>query len=109
MAAQRECAKNVSGLVAEGRDCGTVVFPTAHLKFYITAGSESRAVRRAKEQGKNVEETRVAQALRDVQDSSRQAAPMQIPPQAHVIDTSHLSLEAAVDIIDQIIRKELEI
>jgi len=107
--AQRNCAEKVSGLVAEGRDCGTVVFPNANLKFYLTARSANRAERRAKEQGKSVEETRSAQSIRDAQDSNRAAAPMTIPPNAHVIDTSELNLAAVVDIIDQICRKELEI
>src|SRR6185437_6688408 len=87
LAAQRRCVDNVKGLVAEGRDCGTVVFPQAQVKLYVTAGSESRAERRAREQGANVEEMRQAQVKRDLQDSSRRAAPMQIPEQAHVIDT----------------------
>lgn len=107
--AQRNCAKGIPGLVAEGRDCGTVVFPKADLKIYITAGSDSRAERRAKEQGRNIEEMRLAQVLRDLQDSSRKAAPMQIPPDAHVIDTSGHSLDQVVGILDGILRKELEI
>jgi CMP/dCMP kinase len=107
--AQRKCAENVKGLVAEGRDCGTVVFPEAKVKFYLTARTTSRAERRAKEQGKSVEEMRSAQVLRDAQDSSREVAPMAVPPNAHVIDTSELNLDGVVDLIDQICRKELEI
>src|SRR6185437_8959189 len=107
LAAQRRCADDVKGLVAEGRDCGTVVFPLAHVKLYVTAGSESRAERRAREQGANVEEMRQAQVKRDLQDSSRRAAPMQIPEQAHVIDTSTLNLDQVVEQVDSIIRKEL--
>jgi CMP/dCMP kinase len=107
--AQRNLATGVVGLVAEGRDCGTVVFPNADLKIYITAGSANRAERRAKEEGKNIEEMRLAQVLRDLQDSSRQAAPMQIPENAHVIDTTSLNLEGVVEILDALVRKELEI
>lgn len=107
--AQRQCAHNVTGLVAEGRDCGTVVFPNASLKFYITAGSDDRAERRAKEEGRNIEEMRLAQVLRDLQDSSRKAAPMQIPPDAHVIDTTGHSLNDVVEIVDALVRKELEL
>lgn len=107
--AQRRCAMGVSGLVAEGRDCGTVVFPDAQVKIYLTAGSADRAERRAKEQGKNVEEMRLAQVLRDLQDSSRQAAPMQVPPEAHVVDTTGHKLNEVVDILNSLIRKELEI
>lgn len=106
---QRKCAEGVTGLVAEGRDCGTVVFPKAQLKIYLTAGKGDRAQRRAQEQGKNVEETLKAQALRDKQDSSRESAPMQVPPDAHVVDTSNLTLPKVVDNLDDLIRKELEI
>jgi cytidylate kinase len=56
--AQRRCALGVNGLVAEGRDCGTVVFPGADVKVFLTARAEDRAVRRAKEEGKSVSETR---------------------------------------------------
>ena len=106
---QRKCAKGVTGLVAEGRDCGTVVFPQAHLKIFITAGSDDRAERRAKEQGKNIEEMRIAQGQRDEQDSTRKTAPMQIPKDAHVIDTTHMGLSEVVDILISLVRKELEI
>lgn len=94
---QRDCANNVPGLVAEGRDCGTVVFPNALLKLYLTASQEERAARRAREQGLNVEDTQVQQQKRDQQDSSRTAAPLQIPPQARVVDSNGLSLSAVVD------------
>jgi len=107
--AQRNCGQKVSGLVAEGRDCGTVVFPEAQIKIFLTAGSENRAERRAREQGKNIEEMRMAQVLRDLQDSSRQAAPMQIPPNAFVVDTTSLKLEEVVEIVDDFVRKELEL
>lgn len=107
--AQRSCVLGVPGLVAEGRDCGTVVFPQADLKFYITAKSDDRAERRAKEQGRNIEEMRLAHVLRDLQDGSRKAAPMQIPPDAHVIDTSDHNLEEVVEILSGLVRKELEL
>lgn len=106
---QRQCARGVLGLVAEGRDCGTIVFPDAQLKIYLTAGSADRAERRAKEQGKDVEEMRLAQVLRDLQDSSRQAAPMQVPADAHVVDTTSHSLSQVVDILEELLRKELEL
>lgn len=107
--AQRKCALGVTGLVAEGRDCGTVVFPSADLKFYITAGGDDRAERRAKEQGRGIEEMRLSQVLRDLQDSSRKAAPMKIPSDAHVIDTTHHSLDDVVEILNSLVRKELEL
>jgi cytidylate kinase len=107
LAAQRRCAENVAALVAEGRDCGTVVFPKANVKLYLTAGTNSRAERRAKEQGANLEATRAAQLKRDHQDSSRQTAPMQVPLEAQVIDTSDLNLDQVVAKVEMIIVKEL--
>jgi CMP/dCMP kinase len=94
---QRKCAVGVKGLVAEGRDCGTVVFPAAVLKIYLTASQELRALRRAKEQGLDVQQTADAQKIRDHQDASRAAAPMAIPPDARVVDSNGLQLHEVVD------------
>ncbi len=105
--AQRNCTQGVSGLVAEGRDCGTVIFPQAHLKIYLTAASESRAQRRAQEQGRDVEETARAQRLRDHQDSSRKAAPLTVPPGAHVIDTSQLNLDQVVEKVKDLLQTQV--
>lgn len=96
---QRDCAKGVKGLVAEGRDCGTVVFPQALLKVFLTASQEERAARRAREQGLNLQETVDQQRARDHQDSNRAAAPMQVPNGARVVDSNGLQL---VDVVDQI-------
>ncbi len=96
---QRDCATGVKGLVAEGRDCGTVVFPEAMLKVFLTASQEERAARRAREQGLNLQETVDQQRARDHQDSNRAAAPMQVPPGARVVDSNGLQL---VDVVDQI-------
>lgn len=94
--AQRNCALGQIGLVAEGRDCGTIVFPNAPIKFYLTAKSENRALRRALEQGSDIQEIQSAQKIRDHQDSSRKSAPLQIPPNAIVIDTTDLDLDGVV-------------
>ena len=94
--AQRQCAVGVRGLVAEGRDCGTVVFPQAPVKIYLTAHQESRAQRRAEEKGESLGATLEAQVQRDAQDSQRQAAPLQVPAGATVVDTSELTLEQVV-------------
>jgi cytidylate kinase len=98
---QRNCALNVSGLVAEGRDCGSVVFPDARLKVYLTASQEERAARRAREQGLNFAATQAQQEARDSQDLSRAAAPLQIPPNARIIDSNGLSLAQVVERIYQ--------
>lgn len=104
LAAQRSCAKSDQWLVAEGRDCGTVVFPEAAVKIYLTAESEARAQRRAVEEGRSFEETQKAQAIRDEQDSTRKAAPLQIPENAHVVDTSHMDLDEVVQVVIEIIK-----
>lgn len=103
--AQRNCTIGVKGLVAEGRDCGTVVFPNAQLKIYLTAHSESRAGRRAKEEGRSVEEMRSATTKRDHQDSTRKSAPLQIPEKAVVIDTTDMTLPAVVEHVDKHIKR----
>lgn len=107
--AQRDLANNPLGLVAEGRDCGTVVFPTAPVKIYLTARSDSRAKRRAEEQGRSVEETIEQQKVRDAQDSNRKTAPLQVPEGAHVIDTSELNLEQVVNKVEELVRTTLKI
>lgn len=94
---QRDCAIGVPGLVAEGRDCGTVVFPQAMLKIYLTASQEERAARRAKEHGLNVQEIQNQQQIRDKQDSSRAAAPLAIAPDARVVDSGGMLLSEVVE------------
>lgn len=105
---QRNCALNEKGLIAEGRDCGTVIFPHAEVKIYLTARSDSRAQRRAQELGMDAKKTEELQKQRDEQDSTRKAAPLQIPKDALVIDTSELNLDQVVEkILKQIQNKSL--
>lgn len=99
--AQRRCASGSVGLIAEGRDCGTVVFPKAVVKVFLTASSERRAERRAAEQGEEAARVAAAQKLRDAQDSQRKVAPMAIPENALVVDTSTLNLEQVVDEVEK--------
>lgn len=105
--AQRNCALGQKGLVAEGRDCGTVVFPDAPIKVYLTAKSENRALRRALEQGSDLQEVQSAQKIRDHQDSSRKSAPLQIPENALVVDTTELDLDGVVQAVDRHIQEKL--
>lgn len=102
--AQRNCARDTN-LVAEGRDCGTVVFPDAFAKVYLTASSEHRAARRAAEQGAEVSEIIEAQKVRDAQDTTRKAAPLAIPENALVVDTSELGFEAVVAKVESHVRQ----
>ena len=104
---QRDCSHRTEGLVAEGRDCGTVVFPQAEVKIYLTARSESRAERRAKEQGLSAESLIEEQNKRDHQDSTRKAAPLAVPEDALVVDTTSLNFEQVVDTVEKFVRTRL--
>jgi len=105
--AQRNCSAGPQGLVAEGRDCGTVVFPQAQAKIYLTASSEHRAARRAAELGLDQGETQEAQKVRDRQDSTRKAAPLQVPEHALVVDTTELNLDEVVEKVENFVRSKL--
>ena len=107
LTAQRSCAE-LGPLVAEGRDCGTVVFPRAPVKVYLTARSDARAARRALEQGKSVEETAQAQKIRDKQDTERKTAPLQMAENSELIDTSELDLEQVIARVQKIIDDLIE-
>ena len=93
---QRKCAEIYPNLVAEGRDCGSVVFPEAILKVYLTASSDSRAKRRAQEQNADINEIKKRQKVRDLKDSTRKSSPLQVAEGARVLDTSELSLDDVV-------------
>lgn len=95
--AQRNCYTKSVSLIAEGRDCGTVVFPDADLKFFLTASKEDRAQRRSEELGKNLSTTLKQQHQRDQRDEKRAVSPLLPAPDAHVINTSPLSLEQVID------------
>jgi len=89
-------------IVAEGRDMGTVVFPDAEHKFFVTASLEIRAERRYRERvdrGENVSRTDVEKELkqRDVQDTTRSIAPLRPAEDAIIIDNSALSPEQVVE------------
>lgn len=107
LGAQRDCATKGNGLVAEGRDCGTVVFPGADVKVYLTASSENRAARRAAEQGIDKDEVAEAQKQRDQQDSTRRTAPLMVPQNAFVLDTTALDLQGVVNSIESHVREVL--
>jgi cytidylate kinase len=106
LSAQRECQIKSIGLVAEGRDCGTIVFPDANLKIYLTADQNQRAERRAKELGMAVNIMAESQKKRDDQDINRKVAPLQIPFNALVVDTTEMSLDQVVRKIEEVIQKE---
>ena len=90
------------GLVADGRDMGSVVFPDATLKIFLTADAEERALRRYKqlmEKGLNASMNALLQEIheRDARDSGRAASPLQKCADAIELDTTSVSVEAAVE------------
>lgn len=105
--AQRSCSDGPQGLVAEGRDCGTVVFPQAQAKVYLTASSEHRAARRAAELGLAQDDMAKAQQKRDHQDSTRKVAPMAVPEDALVVDTTALNLDQVVEAVVQYVKDKI--
>ncbi len=89
------------GLVADGRDMGSVVFPQAQLKIFLTAAAEVRACRRAKQLGlpcEGLEYQRIVADIqaRDLADSRRTSAPLRQEPDAKLLDTSDLSIDETV-------------
>ncbi len=95
---QREWAAERGGGVMEGRDIGTVVFPDADLKVYLTARPEVRAERRSKEVEDLSYETVAADlARRDALDQGREASPLTEADDALVVDTSELSVDEIVE------------
>jgi cytidylate kinase len=97
-------------IVMEGRDIGTVVFPDAPVKFYLTAEPRARARRRAAElraQGETVDETALARELaeRDRRDAGRAHSPLRAAGDAIVIDTTPLSLEEVVEVMARVARE----
>jgi cytidylate kinase len=108
---QRGFATKPPGAVLDGRDIGTVIAPGADVKLFVVASPEVRAKRRMLElraRGENADENEVLADLlrRDERDSRRTAAPLMQAPDAHLLDTTHLGIDAAfraaVDIIEAV-------
>ncbi len=98
---QKSFARREGGAVMDGRDIGTVICPKAEVKLFVTASDEIRARRRFEElsgKGEDVTFEGVLEALqkRDAQDAARDASPMVQADDALLLDTSDLSIEAAV-------------
>ena len=100
LARQRAFARP-PGLVADGRDMGTVVFPGAELKIFLTASPAERALRRhkqLKDKGSGVSLPALSREIaeRDARDAMRAVAPLKPAPDAHVIDSTDLTVEEVV-------------
>jgi cytidylate kinase len=94
--------------VVEGRDIGTVVFPDAQVKVFLTAETGERARRRARDAeaaGRSQETIAAELASRDHRDSTREVSPLRAAPDATIIDTSHLQAGEVIDTILRLVAK----
>jgi cytidylate kinase len=112
-ARQREAAaSHPAGVVVDGRDIGTVVFPDAPLKIFLTATPDERARRRLSQRGRALEADDVqresrALAARDEADASRPVAPLKPAPDAVLLDSTTLTLEEQVQHVVELARRRL--
>ncbi len=102
---------NEKGLVADGRDMGTVVFRDAKLKIYLTASPEVRAKRRYLELQNRGQEVNMPALIadieqRDLKDSSRELSPLLPADEAHIIDSSEMSLEEVISFTKDLVKEE---
>jgi len=108
---QRQRAfRKMPGLVADGRDMGTVIFPDAVLKIFLTASAEARAERRykqLKEKGESVNLSRLFRdiKMRDERDSTRAVSPLRAADDAHIIDSTEMSINDVLKEIHDLIKK----
>ena len=98
---QRDFAAKPPGAVLDGRDIGTVICPAADCKIFVTAAPEVRAGRRAAEyraQGRDINAATVLADIlkRDERDQNRATAPLKQAQDAHLLDTTHLDIDAAI-------------
>lgn len=109
---QRSFANKPPGAILDGRDIGTVVCPGAPVKLYVSASPQTRANRRFLELKANGEDVTEAGVLadvvaRDARDANRAHSPLKPAEDAHLLDTSNLSIEAAfraaLDVIEQVL------
>jgi 3-phosphoshikimate 1-carboxyvinyltransferase len=96
--------RRLPGLVADGRDMGTVIFPEAPLKVFLTASAEQRAQRRfkqliSKDKSITLHALRADLEARDARDSSRSVAPLKPAADARLLDNSHVSVEESVKLV----------
>lgn len=108
LARQRAFAK-LPGLVCDGRDMGTVVFPTAALKIYLTASAEERALRRYRqlqEKGMDANISSLEQEIRDrdERDMNRATAPLKAADDAVILDSTDLDIDAVVNKIHELLQ-----
>ncbi len=111
VARQRDLGQR-GGVVMEGRDIGTVVFPNADVKIYLDASAEERARRRANDEahtGGRAGQAAVAESIaaRDQSDKTRTASPLTLAPDAVLIDTTHMPIQQVVDAVMTIVHDRM--
>jgi len=109
---QKEFPKKYGDCVLDGRDIGTKIFPNAKVKLYIDAKLSIRAKRRFDELVKKSRETDLDKIMRDLRDrdfrdSNRKSAPLKISEDAHLLDTSELSIQTSIEKAIEIVRLKL--
>ena len=102
--ARQRAYRQAPGLVADGRDMGTVIFPDAPAKVFLTASAEARAERRYKqliEKGNSASLPALVADMqaRDARDTARAVAPLKPAPDALLLDTTHMDIESAVQAV----------
>jgi cytidylate kinase len=102
--------RKLPGLVADGRDMGTVIFPDAKLKIFLTASAQARADRRykqLKEKGESVNLTRLFRDIkkRDERDMSRSISPLEPAEDAQLIDSTEMSIEMVLEEVHKLLEK----
>jgi cytidylate kinase len=110
LALQRQLG-SAGGVVLEGRDIGTVVFPDAELKVFLTADPQSRATRRVSDLAErgimaDFGQTLAEISLRDARDSTRSVAPLRAAPDAVTLDTTHLDVDSVVEQLAELARSK---
>ncbi len=113
MVAQQRRMGKVGGVLMDGRDIGTVVFPNAQLKIFLTASVEERARRRYKEMvgnGQKIELLQLQQdiAERDKQDSERAISPLRQADDAILLDTSGMDIQQVTEKIMQLVQERIQ-
>ena len=108
--ARQQAFRELPGLIADGRDMGTVVFPDAQLKIFLTASPEIRAERRYRQLLEKGETASLAGLLdeitaRDERDMNRSTAPLKPAEDAILIDSSHMSIESVLETVQEYAHK----
>ena len=106
---QKDLARD-HDVVVEGRDIGTVVFPDAEVKIYLTASAQERVRRRMRQLGDSIDGGTLEDEIRarDSADASRPLSPLQQAPEAHRIDSTEMTLDEVTDAIVELVTRHIQ-